>query len=664
LFSQQFVKLSGGGKMMKNKKWALLSGLVLVSMILAACAPQQVQVPVTVVVKETSVVNQVQTQVVKETQVVNQVVTATPIPPTAAPPPAAVKPVDSVVIALNQEPDTLHPLIGAMSAKTYMNNLLFVGCTIQNEKMEWIPAGCESVPTFENGGAKLVGDGDDKHIEVTFKIRKDWRWVDGTPVTTKDMVYWWKLNMDPKFENEGRSWPEKLYDVVAIDDNTAVVKWLSKKQIAEAVAGTLTGNVDFKAFQADYEATFGKDWPYYAVDPLYNAFMNWLPEHILASVPGDKQLESDFSRKPVGDGPYMLQEWKAGQELVLVASDKPFPLGTPKVKTVTFRIIADTAGVLAALQSGEVDAAEGNVAGLTEANGADLDAIEKGGKIKVEWVPGFSYEHIDLNLSKELLSDVKVRQALYMAIDRQKLSDTLYFGKKVITDLPLPKGLSWAYPADNELTLYKYDPEGAKKLLAEAGWDCKAIPCTKTVGDKTLKLEFTLMTTDRSDREKLAQIIQSMWKAINVGVNLQFLYGRGLFATCQAGGPLLCGTYDAAIYTFSTGDDPNYYTTYSCAQIPSKENNMSGQNYPQWCNQKAVDALNQSENNPENAVSHEKRLPYLKTFFKEMTNDVPVIFLYGSAEPFPHLVNWKNFKPGPTQYDNWTWNSWEWEVSK
>ncbi len=57
------------------------------------------------------------------------------------------------------------------------------------------------------------------------------------------------------------------------------------------------------------------------------------------------------------------------------------------------------------------------------------------------------------------------------------------------------------------------------------------------------------MTTDRADRQTLAQVIQQMWKRLNVGVNIQFLYGRGLFQACEAGGPLYCRTYDAAIYT-------------------------------------------------------------------------------------------------------------------
>lgn len=628
---------------------------MLMAVLLSACAPQTVV--------ETVVVTQmVEGKTVEK--VVEKVVTVTPLPPTAEPKPDEPVPVDSVVIGQQQEPDTLHPLIGAMSAKTYVLNLIQVGCMSQNDKAEWVPLGCEEIPYLENGGAVIVGEGDDQHLEVTYKIRKDWRWTDGNPVVANDVVYWWKLTMDPDFPYEGRSAVEKFYDVVALDDKTVVVKYMTKGQIAQAVAGTLTGNVNFAAFQPDYEAAYGKDWPYYAVDPTYFININWLPSHILEGTPGAEQEASDYSRAPIGDGAYELKEWKANQEIVLEASDQPFPLGEPKIKTITFRFYGETAGVLAALQSGEIDMATGNVAGLTENNGPDLDALEAGGRYITEWVNGYSFEHMDINLDRFPLNDPLVRKALYHAIDRQTIIDTLYYGKKSMTDLPLPRGLSWAYPLESEFTTYPYDLDKAKALLAEAGWDCTEMPCTKTVDGEVRNLEFTLMTTDRTDRIRLAQVVQQMWRQINVGVNLQFLYGRGLFATCQAGGPMNCGTYDAGIYTFSTGDDPGLYTTYSCSQIPNEANNWSGQNWPRWCNQTGQDALNQAENNPDVVVSREKRIPYYTTFFKEMTNDVPVIFFYGSAEPFPRLTNWKNFKAGPTQYSYPTWNAWEWEVSK
>ena len=633
--------------------------MILLSLVLSACAPAQ---------PETIIQTVIVTEVVEGTpveRVIEKVVTPTPVPPTEAPPTPVPQPADTLVFAMQQEPDTLHSQLSTMSATVFVLNLVNVGCMSQNEKLEWVPLGCETVPTLENGGAAVAGEGDDAHLEVTYKIRSDWRWTDGTPVTAKDAVYWWQLNMSPDFESQGRTVIEKIYEVGEVDDKTVLVKWMSKTQLAQASAGTLTGNVDFAAFKDDYVAAYGTDWPYYAVDPIYwFTGIGWLPAHVLSSIPPADQSGSDYSRKPLGDGPYEVVDWHAGQEIVLQAAAQPFPLGQPKIPNILFRFYGDGAGVKAALQNGEIDAALGVISGISEADGPDLDAIEAMGRYKIDWVPQFNYEHIDLNVTKFPLDDARVRQALMFALDRQVINDAQYFGKKVITDLPLPKGLSWAYPPDSELMQYTFDPEKSKALLAEAGWDCSALPCTKEVDGETKRLEFTFMTTDRLDRQKVAQMIQSMWKAINVGVNLQFLYGRGLFSACSAGGPLYCRTFDAAMYAFSSGDEATFYTTYSCASIPNEANNWSGQNGMGWCNQTANDALNNSENNPEISLSREKRIPYMNTFFHEMSVDLPVIFLYGAAWPYPHLTNWTNFKPGSTQYSYVTWNSWEWEVMK
>jgi peptide/nickel transport system substrate-binding protein len=642
-----------------SRKWfAVVSFVLLASMLMTACQPQ-IQTVVTVVAGTPLVVE----------KTVEKVVTATPIPPTAAPPKAAEKPTDTVVLALQQEPDTLHPLVGSMMARTIANSVSNMGCMGQNEKAEWIPVGCEQVPTLENGGAKWVGEGADKHLEVTYKIKKGWRWTDGTPVTSKDVIYSWQLQMDPEFEIAARDAIEKLYDIVAVDDSTFTAKFMSQAQAKEAAAGTLKGNVAFDKFKDDYKAAGYDQQAGAVVDPVYWnigwAAGQWLPAHILSKTPAKDQAKADWARKPVFDGPYVVKEWKAGQELVWEKSDKPFPLGDAKVKTIIFRFFAETAAVISALQKGEIDAVTGT-GGLTVASAPDLDKIEAAGIYKVLYQPGYQWEHIDINTTKFPLDDVKVRQALYYATDKKQLVDKLYFGKQGTTDLPVPPGLSWAYT--DTYNKYPFDKAKAQALLKEAGWDCKALPCTKTVKeggkDVVKNLEITLMTTDRADRQSLAQVIQSQWKALNVGVNIQFLYGRGLFATCTAGGPLNCRTFDAAIYTWITGDDPNFGGLYDCAGIGTKENNWSGQNYPGWCNKAADEAIAKAEKDADISLSREKRKPFYDTFFKEWTKDVPVIPLFSNTRVYVVRTGWKNWKAGPTQYSADGWNAYEWEVSK
>jgi peptide/nickel transport system substrate-binding protein len=644
---------------MSRKLFALVSLVVLAGMILTSCAPQTVIQ--TVVVKETSVVEK---EKVVEKSVV---VTATPVPPTAAPTAKPLTPSDTAVIALQQEPDTLHADLGSMMARTIVLASINVGCMAQNEKTEWIPLGCETVPTLENGGAKWVGDGGDKHLEVTYKIKKGWRWTDGTPVTSKDVLAWWKLVMDPDMEVASRVGFEKLYDIKAVDDSTVIILWLSNNQAKQAEAGTLKGNVPFEKFTADYKDNAYSATGQPVVDATYWSYINWRPAHIVTKTPAKDQGKSDYAKKPVGDGPYEIKEWKQGQEIDLVKSSKPFPLGDPKITNIVFRVIPDTKAVIAALQKGEIDATS-SVAGLSPADAPDLDKIAAGGAYKVSYFNEYSWEHIDLNVQKFPLDDVKVRQALYYAIDKKTIIDTLYNGKYTAAELPgaILQTNSWAYTAD--YTKYAFDKSKAQQLLKDAGWDCKALPCTKKVteGGKevTKNLEITLMTTDRADRQKLAQTIQAMWKAVNVGTNIQFLYGRGLFAACSAGGPLYCRTYDAAIYTWVGGDDPGFWGLYNCAGIPTKENGYSGQNNPGWCNKDADKALNDAENNADFVVSRDKRKAAYAPFFKAWTTEVPVIPLFVNAVPIAARGGFKNYTCGPTQNAPCSWNAWLWELSK
>ncbi len=648
-----------------SKYWRAASLLAVGSLVLAACGQATPQV-----VKETVVVPQ--TSVVKATVEVAKevVVTATPAPteaPTAVP---AAKAVDTVVVGQQQEPSTLHPLlVNELSASIVLAPVL-VGCMGQNEKHppEWIPLGCESVPTLDNKGAQLVGTGADQHLEITYKIKKGWRWTDGTPVKASDAVYAWKLAMNPDMAVANRSYVEMIYSVTAVDDSTYLVKVMSENQAHQAAAGTLKGDVDFAVNKADYGPdglNFGaQSGP--VVDPVYWADFNpgWLPEHVLGSIAPKDQAASDYAKKPLGDGPFVITDWKAGQEVDLAVSDKPFPLGTPTLKHIIFRFISGGAGpVLAALQKGEIDMVPGNVGGLSTSNAPDIDKLVAGGKYKVIWNTGYAWEHIDLNTQKVPLDDPAVRNALFYAIDKKAYIDSLYFGKNEAVDLPGPTTAtnSWAY-TDN-YTKHPYDVAKAKQVLKDAGWDCSAFPCVKKdASGKQIKLSFTLMTTTRSDRIALAQVIQQQWKAIGADANLQFLEARNFFAL-GGNGPLSAGTFDAGIYTWIGGDDPSFYALYGCSNIPTKANGYAGSNDPRWCNKDADTAMKESEQSL-NTLSRAKRKPFIEKFFQDFSKDVPVIPLHAATEPLVYAAGLTNFKPGLTSASVATWNAWEWTLSK
>ncbi|MDA8188756.1 MAG: ABC transporter substrate-binding protein, partial [Dehalococcoidales bacterium] len=177
---------------------------------------------------------------------------ATPAAPAAATPKPAVTPasaapkpaasVDKITVGMSQEPDTLLQDAGSMYASAVVRNAL--GTEAQNsgtaalvwrdDKNEIIPGIAESVPTFDNGGAKFVGEGADKHLEVTFKLRKNVKWHDGTQVTSKDVKFEWEVVMNPDFPIADRSQYQKIQSVETPDDYTVIFKFMSQNQAREA----------------------------------------------------------------------------------------------------------------------------------------------------------------------------------------------------------------------------------------------------------------------------------------------------------------------------------------------------------------------------------------------------------------------------------------------
>ncbi len=209
--------------------------------------------------------------------------------------------------------------------------------------------------------------------------------------------------MQPDFEVADRSGIKRIAKVEAVDDMTIKTSFMSGQQIIDAMAGTLPavetefGTVDFAQFKDDYASSFS-GWKAEdpVTDPVYWTYVGWLPSHILSAIPAAEQAASEYSKKPVGDGPFYVDEWKQGQEIVLKKAEQPFPLGDAKLNTIIFRFFAETAGVLAALQNGEIDAVTGT-GGLTVNNAPDLDKIEAAGLYDVLYEPGYQWEHIDIN---------------------------------------------------------------------------------------------------------------------------------------------------------------------------------------------------------------------------------------------------------------------------
>ncbi|MGQ9903759.1 MAG: ABC transporter substrate-binding protein [Anaerolineae bacterium] len=562
-------------------------------------------------------------------------------------------------MAVVGEPQTLHPLYATSQVAHTVLAPVFVGCIGQDETGAPVALGCERVPTLENGDARFVGEGDDRYLEVTFRIRPGWRWTDGQPVTAQDAVYAWQLAMAPEAQVRDPL-AQKIFAMTASDDRTIVARFMSAAQARAAAAGALQGEVAFDYFsqRGDYARYARQTAP--LSDARYWAAARWLPVHLLADVPARDQLNSAFASRPVGDGAFEIVAWNKGAELTLARSAQPFPLAqVGNAPQITFRFAPDEATAAQWVLSGDAQIAQPIPLDSIEAalDAPAFDALLGASLMR----PMPVFEQIMLNVNRPPLDDVKVRQALRLAIDTQAILSDPATGLVTAPLVLDPSGLFYGI-APNALAI-NHDLEQARALLREAGWQCDLLPCVRPAqqGNRlvTQTLHLTLVTNERVPRNALSQMIQKQLAAAGFDVDLYIVSGLGkaskLFAPFEAGGILLTRNFDAAL--FQAPSLTHFRGALDCASIPDQTNHSPTQgNAGGYCDPTADRLMAEAEEG-ERVVSEQARMQAIEAALAAVNDAALIVPLYSPmwVVPVREVVGLRYAGFGIL-----TWNAWEW----
>ena len=275
--------------------------------------------------------------------------------------------------------------------------------------------------------------------------------------------------------------------------NASIVKYSIDR--AKELAGPpsfLLDVVDRVEVVDEYTVRFVLKYPF-APFPSLAAFM------LLAPV---SPKAENLSQNPVGTGPFKLESWVKGQEVVLVANDE-YWRGRPALDKVIIRIYKDPSALRIALETGEIDMALG-------IQPSDIPALQKNPNLKMVSVDGLVIEWLGMNLRREPFNNVLFRKAINYAIDYDYILNNILRGTATRLYGPLPPAV-FGYDPEVEKYGYKYDPEKAKQLLAEAGYP----------GGKGLrKLELIISTEERPERGEVAAVIQNNLKEIGIEVEV------------------------------------------------------------------------------------------------------------------------------------------------
>jgi len=511
-------------------------------------------------------------------------------------------PAKTATFIWTQEFDTLNPLYTNMWFSAITQQIWNCWAWDFDDQNNPHPVLVTEMPSTQNGGISADGK------TITLKLRNDLVWSDGKPLTSDDFRFTYEMTMNPANAVATTSPYDQLAGLDTPDARTVVMRF----------------NEPFAAWQGTF-------------------WHGILPAHILRPVFEEKGTldDAEWNRNPtVGCGPYVLDKWESGSFARFVANNR-YWLGKPKIDEIFIRFVPDDASQVAALKAGDGDLG-------TFISYADIPALEEAGVNMVTVFSGYN-EGMYFNLGPNghpALQDVRVRQAIAMAIDRFSINEDLLLGltKPAVTDWD---NTPWVDPS---LEPWPYDPAQAEALLDEAGWVDSNGDGTRDKDGVELVLDYG--TTTREIRRDTQAVVQQQLAAVGIKVNLLNAESDLYFAGYGQGGPCATGQYDIFEYSSTPNFPDPHVAEWLCDEIPSDES-PDGTNWQAVCDSE-LDALFKLEQTQVDFAQRQQtfyqitRMIYEKVYWLGFWQD-PDIWAVGprlqnvklsGATPFFNIIEW------------------------
>ena len=462
-----------------------------------------------------------------------------------------------------QAASILNPYLSAGTKDVYTSSLILEGLAGFDEKGAIFPRLAADIPTLANGGVSA------DLTTITWKLKPGLMWSDGTPVTSADAKFTYEYCIHPEGGCAELPKFDGIKSVETPDDLTIAITFNGPKP-------------------NPYNAFVG------ALVPILQKaqFANCLG----AAAP--TCTEQNFN--PIGTGPYRVTSFKTNDTIELEANPNYRDPAKPAFATMTVKGGGDAeAAARAVMETGEFD-----YAWNTQVNPELQTQMAAGGKGVFVNVFATTTERLEMNLTDPspdlaegerstvkhphpILTDMNVRKALSMALDRQTLVDVGYgaAGKVTCNVIPAPE----IYASGNTDCVAQ-DMAGAKALLDAAGW----VPGADGIREKDgKKLHLLYQTTVNPVRQDFQALIKSWWTDLGVHVELKAI-DASVFFGGDAGSPDTYQKFYADVEMFANnfdGTDPEAFMAgYRCSDIPSPDNQWQGNNINRFCDP-AYDAL-------------------------------------------------------------------------
>ena len=390
-------------------------------------------------------------------------------------------------VGIQSEPRSLDPLLVITDGATgHVVSNIFNTLVRYDAKMQVVPDLATSWRLEDDGRA------------VDFFLRKDVKFHDGTDFDAAAVKFAFDRILDPANSSPYRTFFKPVEQVLVINPSTVRV-------------------------------VLSQPWPGFFYQLLYVGGMG-IPSPTAVKALGN----AGFARKPVGTGPFKFSDWASGDRIVLTRNTSYYRPKMPYLDRLEFRVIPDSTALTTSLRTGQLDLVRDIPTQL-------LPLLEKEPGLVHSVKNAYSFDWLALNAAKPPFNDVRVRQAINMAIDRDALAVAVYGKGAKGSTAQIATANSFHHP--KKLPTFVCDPEKAKKLLADAGQS---------------NLKFTLASsTVKPQLGQEATVIQAQLAKIGVTVTLQAMEHQAWLANV-----LRAKNFEASTVAGTGGPEPNSYVMF------------------------------------------------------------------------------------------------------
>jgi len=504
----------------------------------------------------------------------------------------------SLTIGMWSAPSTLNPLTYTTTYEQTIISLIYPRLLVMDQDLNFV------------GQLADRWEPNETYDKFTFHIHNDAKWSDGTPITSEDVLYTIGAIAHPKTPTTRRS---MIDTIVGLDDNGV-------DQNADFVIEGFN-IVDDKTFEISTKTPVNPDTFFEKLGA--NVYIQ--PKKVLSTVTDWLNVDKQpWALKPeITGGAYNFVKYQTGSYVEL-APNKDYWLGAPALDSLFVKVVAQ-GSFAAAIEAGEIDISGG--AGVGEVPITDWEKVSKLPNVVPATYTAPSYQYLDINVLRPEFQDVRVRQALAYAINRELIVSRLLDGEGEVLNTPINSANKYYLPELQKM--YPYDPEKAKQLLAEAGWD----PNTEVV---------ILTPTGNIVREQSADIIMANLQDVGIKAKVEKVDFPTRQARAQA------GDFQLSLVGFSATFDPDF-----SGQVATG----AGFNYSGYSSPKMDELLTTGKTT---ADFEAKKAVYTEAqqLFAE---DLPFIPLYAPKALTVVNKRAKNVVLGP---QGLTWNAHEWDVNQ